>query len=132
MQTIFMGIFFLLHGLVHLLYAGQSGRLFELRPQMVWPHGSWIFSKFLGDETVRLLASIFLVLAATGFIAGGLGIVVRQFWWRPVIVATAMFSSTLFFLLWDGKFQALAEKGGVGILISLAILVVVHILKWPA
>jgi hypothetical protein len=32
-----MGIFFLLHGLVHLLYAGQSLRFFELRPGMTWP-----------------------------------------------------------------------------------------------
>ncbi len=31
------GAFIVLHGLVHLLYAGQSRRLFELRPGMVWP-----------------------------------------------------------------------------------------------
>jgi len=41
MLTIILGIFCILHGLVHLLYAGQSRRLFELRPGMVWPmvHG---------------------------------------------------------------------------------------------
>ena len=50
MLAIIMGIFFVLHGLVHLLYAGQSRRLFELRPKMVWPDGSWAFSQLLGDE----------------------------------------------------------------------------------
>ena len=30
-MKIVLGIFFILHGLVHLLYAGQSLRLFELR-----------------------------------------------------------------------------------------------------
>ena len=88
MQTIIIGIFFLLHGLVHLLYAGQSGRLFELRPNMTWPDGSWIFSKRL-DETTRLLASISLVLAALGFIAGGTVLVIRQDGWRLVPVGSA-------------------------------------------
>ena len=35
MLTILFGIFLILHGLVHLLYAGQSSRLFELQPGMV-------------------------------------------------------------------------------------------------
>lgn len=81
MQTIITGIFLVLHGLVHLLYFGQSRRLFELRPKMVWPDGSWAFSKLVGDtrsspvdETTRLLASVALVLAAIGFMAGGLGL----------------------------------------------------------
>ncbi len=34
MWTILMGIFLILHGMVHLLYACQSGRMFELRPGM--------------------------------------------------------------------------------------------------
>jgi hypothetical protein len=42
-----------------------------------------------------------------------------------------VFSSTLFLLLWDGKVQELPEKGGVGILINLAILVIVYLFKWP-
>jgi hypothetical protein len=67
MQTILVGIFFLLHGMVHLLYAGQSWRFFELRPEMTWPDGAWLFSKSLGDETTRLLATALLVLAALGF-----------------------------------------------------------------
>ena len=36
MPAIIMGMFFILHGLVHLLYVGQSGRLFELRPNIVF------------------------------------------------------------------------------------------------
>jgi hypothetical protein len=132
MQTILTGVFFLLHGLVHLLYFGQSRRLFELRPKMIWPDGSWAFSKLLGDETTRWLASITLVLAAIGFLAGGLGIFLRQAWWRPLVVGSAAFSTAIFLLFWDGKLQALDDKGGVGLIISLAILVVVLILRWPS
>ena len=127
MPTIIMGIFFVLHGLVHLLYVGQSRRLFELRPHMTWPDGSWLFSKLAGDEMTRWLASISLVLAALGFVASGLGLLIRQDWWRPVTVGAAVFSAALFLLFWDGKFQALDDKGGGGILINLAILGVVLI-----
>ena len=132
MLSIILGIFCILHGLVHLLYAGQSRRLFELRPGMVWPDGSWLFSKLLGDETTRLLASILLALAALGFMAGGLGLLIRQDWWRPVTVGAAVVSGAIFLLFWDGRFQALDDKGGVGLLINLAILVAVLIGKWPA
>jgi hypothetical protein len=132
MQTIIAGIFFVLHGLVHLLYFGQSQRLFELRPKMVWSDGSWAFSKLLGDETTRLLASISLVLAAIGFLAGGTGIIISQAWWRPVVVASAALSTVIFILFWDGKFQSLDDQGWVGLLINLAILIAVFLLKWPS
>jgi hypothetical protein len=99
---------------------------------MVWPDSSWAFSKLLGDETTRLLASISLVLAAIGFVAGGVGIFIRQAWWRPMVVGSAAFSTLIFIFFWDGKLQALDEKGGVGLLINLAILIAVFLLKWPS
>jgi hypothetical protein len=126
-----IGVFIVLHGLVHLLYFGQSQRLFELRPGMVWPEGSWTLSKLLGDEATRLLASISCVLAAIGFVAGGIGIFVSQTWWRPMVVGSAAFSGVIFILFWDGKMQKLDDKGGIGLLINIAILVAVLILQWP-
>ena len=130
MWTILMGIFFILHGLVHLLYAGQSRRFFELRPGMTWPDSSWLFSKLLGDPPTRLLATVLLALAALGYITSGLGLFFHQSWWRSATIWTAISSSTIFLLFWDGKFQALDDKGGVGILLNLAILDVVLILRW--
>jgi hypothetical protein len=125
------GIFIVLHGLVHLLYFGQSGRLFKLQPGMVWPDGSWAFSELLGDDVTRLLASIACVLAAIGFVAGGTGILGSQPWWRPVVVGSAAFSGAIFVLFWDGKLQKLADKGGIAFLINLAILVALLVFGWP-
>ena len=122
------GVFIVLHGLVHLLYFGQSARLFELRPGMVWPDGAWTFSKLLGDEATRILASIACVLAAIGFVAGGIGLLVSQTWWQPAVVASAAFSAIIFILFWDGKVQNLDDKGGIGLLINLAILVALRVL----
>ena len=132
MFRIIFGVFIMLHGLVHLLYFGQSRRLFELQPGMVWPDGSWAFSRLLGDEATRILASISYVLAAIGFMAGGIGILVRQAWWRPVVVASAAFSAVIIVLFWDGKVQMLDDKGGIGLLINLAILVALLVLRWPS
>ena len=39
MATVIFGVFLMLHGLVHLLYLGQSQRFFELQPGMTWPDG---------------------------------------------------------------------------------------------
>ena len=131
-MNIIMGIFIVLHGMVHLLYAGQSQRVFELRPGMSWPDGSWITSNVFRDETTRLLATVLLALAALGFVIGGLGLFIRQDWWRAIVTIAAGVSSLIYIVFWDAGFQALADKGGVGVLINLAILVMVLVLKWPA
>ena len=130
LQFIF-GVFMVLHGLVHVLYMGQSARRFELRPGLVWPDGSWAFSKLLGKKHTRTLASVVLLVAAIGFVAGGVGLLLSQAWWRTVIVATAIFSSAAYILFWDGKLHKLPDQGAVAILINLAILVAVVILQWP-
>jgi hypothetical protein len=131
MLTILMGVFLLLHGLVHLLYAGQSGRLFELRPGMTWPDGSWAFSKLLGVETIRQLGVVVLALAALGLFAGGLGLILRQDWGRPAALAAAALSAAIFVLMWDGRLQVLHDKGAIGVLLDLAILAAVLVLRWP-
>jgi hypothetical protein len=132
MPRITFGVFIVLHGLVHLLYFGQSQRFFELQPGLVWPDGSWAFAKLLGDEVTRLLASASCVLAAIGFVAGGAGILARQAWWRLPVVSSAAFFTVMLILLWDGQMQRLSDKGVFGVLINVAILVAVLILRWPS
>jgi hypothetical protein len=131
MIRIIFGVFIVLHGLVHLLYFGQSQRLFELQPGLVWPGGSWAFSKLLGDETTRLLASASCVLAAIGFIAGGAGILASQRWWRPLVVGSAAFFAVMLILLWNGQMQKLDDQGAIGVLINVAILTALLIMQWP-
>ncbi len=126
-----VGIFMILHGGVHLLYFGQSQRLFELQPGLAWPDGSWAFSRLLGDAGTRSLASAACVLAGLGFAAGGLGILLGQAWWRPAVVGAAVFSSVLYLVLWNGKMQAMDDQGIFAILINGAILVAVLVVGWP-
>ena len=131
MFRIIFGVFMVLHGLVHLLYFGQSARRFELRPGMTWPDSSWAFSKLLGDKTTRNLASMSCVVAAIGFVASGAGILISQAWWRSAVVAAAVFSSIIFILFWDGKLRRLNDQGAIGILIDLVILTAVLVMQLP-
>lgn len=123
MLRIIISVFIVLHGLVHLLYFGQSRRLFELQPGLVWPDGSWAFAKLVGKEGTRLLASISCILAALAFVAGATGILLKQAWWYAVVVGAVLFSSAIFIFFWDGKRQKLDAKGGVGIIINIALVV---------
>ena len=131
MLNVVVGVFFVLHGLVHLLYFGQGWRIFELTPGLTWPDNSWAFARLFGNETTRLLASMACILAAIGFAAGGAAVLLKQGWWQPVVVGAAVFSSVIYLVFWDGHMQKLRDKGGVGILINLVILAAVLGLRWP-
>jgi len=133
------GIFIILHGLVHLLYFAQSQRLFELSPGMLWPEGSWVFSRLSGDDVpkwlssaVFVLAAITFILAAILFVAGGTGVILGQAWWRLIVESAAVFSSIIILIFWDGHRKTFVEQGGIGLLINLAILILIFILDWPS
>ena len=138
MEFIF-GIFIILHGLVHLLYFGQSHKLFELRPDMVWPEGSWIFSRLFEDQSPKWVSGVIFtfsavtfILAAIMFVAGGAGLILGQSWWRPVVMSAAIFSSIIIILFWDGHRKTLSDQGGIGLLINLVILAFIFTLFQPS
>jgi hypothetical protein len=131
MINIVIGILIVLHGLVHLLYLGQSQRFFEMRPQMVWPDGSWAFSHLFGPETTRMLAGTGCALAAIGFVVGGTGVLIGQMWWRPIVISVAVFSAALYILFWDGYWRKLDEKGGIGLLINIALVAMAFLWQQP-
>jgi hypothetical protein len=126
-MSIFAGIFFILHALVHLLYAGHALRFFELRPGLVWPDGSWLFSRLLGDPATRRLAAILLALAALGFLVAGVGLFLGADWGRTMSLGTAFLSIITYLCFWNGKFHELPDQGGVGLLISLGILAILSV-----
>ncbi len=123
--SVLLGVFIILHAMVHLLYAGHTLRFFELRPGLTWPDGDWAFSRFLGDETARRLAAVLLALTALGFFAGALGLFLGQDWRQTVGAGAAILSSATYLLFWNGRFHELPDQGGIGLLINLGILVAV-------
>jgi len=131
MLNIVIGVFIILHGLVHMLYFGQSQKYFEVQPGMTWPDGSWAFSGLLGNDTTRSLASILLVLIAVILVIGGIGLFAKWELWRSIVIGGVLLSTVTYLLLWNGQMQRLDNQGFVGILINLAILAALLIFRWP-
>lgn len=125
-------VFVILHGLVHLLYVGQSQRLFELQPDFDWPAGSWAFARLLGAGATRWLATIAFSIIALGFVVSGVGILTRHAWWHPLAIGSAALSSVMVLLLWNGRLQRLDDQGVFGLLIDAAILVAGLLVRWPS
>lgn len=128
MFRILTGLIIVLHGLVHLWYFTLSQKLVEFQPEMGWTGKSWIFTNLIGDAATRSLASVLYVLAAIGLVAGGTGIFIQQDWWRPVLAGSAIFSSAVILLFWDGSTAMLVQKGMLGFLINLVILAAVLVI----
>ena len=125
------GGFLILHGLVHLLYFGQSWRIFQLQPGLLWPDGSWVFSRLLGNDPTRVVASFSLVMAAIGLAVGGIAILLGQAWWQPLVIGSLIFSSLLYIAMWNGRIERLSDQGVIGVLINIAILIAVLVFRWP-
>lgn len=122
MLKILLGLFLILHGVVHLLYVGQSAGFYELQPGLSWPNGSWIFDRLLGDNITRTVTTVSLILAAIAFAVAGLGLFVGWSWWQPLLIFAAILSTIIYTLMWDGSLQRLDDKGAVGLLLNLIIL----------
>ncbi|MGD8632662.1 MAG: hypothetical protein PVF85_03770 [Anaerolineales bacterium] len=130
MMRILIGIFFILHGLVHALYTSQSLRLFELQPGMVWPERSWLLSRFADSQTLRIIGGISLAVVALTFIVGGTGLLAKQGWFKPITLAACALSTLLYLAYWDGTLQHLDNQGGIGILINIAVATSL-LMNWP-
>lgn len=124
------GLFIVLHGLVHMWYFTLSQRLVEFQPEMGWTGRSWLFSNFFRDSSLRAFASVLYILATVAFVASGIGIFARAEWLRPMILGSAMFSSALILLFWDGDLDMLVQKGILGILINAIVLIGIFLLHW--
>ncbi len=131
MLKIVTGLVFILHGLVHILYFGQSAHFFELKEGFKWPKNSWAFSHIFSKKAVRIIACNFCILSALGFVAGGIALFAENTNWYDLIIGSAVFSSILFILFWDGQFDHFDNKGGIGVLINAAIFVLLVFMHWP-
>jgi hypothetical protein len=129
MFRILIGLFIILHGLVHLWYFTLSQGLVEFQTEMGWTGRSWLLSNFLGDSISRSFAGVFYVLATIAFVVSGIGLFTNAEWLPPVLAGSAVFSSAVILLFWDGNSQMLVQKGFVGLLINVVILIALLVLK---
>lgn len=129
MLRVLVGVFILLHGLVHLWYFTISQGLVTFQSEMGWTGRSWLLSKFVQESSLSTLASALYVLVTLAFIFGSVGVFFRAEWIRPVLIGSAIFSSTVILLFWDGSGEMLVQKGVLGLAINLAILAILLVFQ---
>ena len=122
-MTNIFAVFIILHGLVHLWYVTMSLQLVDNKPEMGWTGESWLLTNKLGDGANRIIASILYSLAAMGFVASGVGLLMEQMWFRPLMAGSAVLSLLAIELFWDGKTSQIIEKGLLGFVISAVVLI---------
>ena len=122
-MNILVGIFLILHGLVHFWPITLSQGWVEYQPDMGWTGQSWLLSGLMGSDLLKWLATALFGLAALAFITAGAGKLGDQVWARTWILAASALSAVTLVLLWDGGTQQLIEKGLIGVLIDMALLV---------
>lgn len=122
MLKLLSGIFIVLHGLVHLWYVVLSYGLVEFQPDMGWTGESWLLSGLLGESLTRSLAGVLYIAASLAFVASGVGIFADAEWRRPLLLGSAILSSVLVLLYWDGGTEMIVQKGLAGLLINVGII----------
>ncbi|MBN1301605.1 MAG: hypothetical protein JW995_10360 [Melioribacteraceae bacterium] len=120
-------IFIILHGLVHLLYMGQSLRKFELQQGITWPDNSWVSGKQPGNDWARVPVAVMCVISASGFAAAGIMLLYEFSLFKYFVYCTSVFSSLLYLLAWDGVKNKIADKGAVGVVINVALIICIYV-----
>jgi hypothetical protein len=111
-----IGIFLILHGLVHLWYVVLVQKLVPFKEEMGWTGESWLL------PNSEWLATFFFSIAAIIFIMSGVSFIVNASYWKPILIISAILSSLVIIVFWDGSFKMLVEKGFFGFLINFGII----------
>ena len=127
-----IGLFLILHGLVHLWLFTLSQRLIEFKPEMGWSGKSWLLTDVFGDSTTRLLASTLFVVATVAFVASGVAIFFQSDWWWSILLAASFVSAMTMLIFWDGSMDLIIQKGLIGFSISLVIFLFLLLARRPA
>ncbi len=125
-------LFVLVHGLVHMVYVSFAQGWVVPETGNDWIGTSWLLSGSLGEQGTRNLGSVVFGAITALFVVSAIGLGFRQAWSVNWLVVTAVASSLSLMLFWDGKWVALSEKGIIGLMINIALLVGIYAFRFPS
>ncbi|MBN1368623.1 MAG: hypothetical protein JW954_00115 [Dehalococcoidaceae bacterium] len=100
MWKLILGIFFIVHGLIHWIYVAPEPNTAGAR---MWSFltGRWIVTRGILEEHTAMVIGIVLISVITlGFAISGIGLLTSQEWWRVTAIASAVVSLVLVSLFW--------------------------------
>lgn len=121
-----LGLFLILHGLIHLLYLTLSQDIIT-DPSIHWSRESWLLSSFLSDGLLKQISFILFSASILFFVAAGLLYMTEFKRRRAAVYFSAIFSSMTILIFWNGTLQHLDDQGFVGIIINIAIMIIVYL-----
>ena len=131
MHTIF-AILVILHGLVHMWYVTLSQDWVTFQSEMGWTGHSWLLSNVFGEKTTTLIASTLFILCTILFTISGIGLLAKAGWSRNALALSSIISLLTLLVFWDGKPAMLVEKGLIGLLVNIGILILIYATNWIA
>ena len=98
---ILIGIFLILHGMVHWVFAAPQEKVPDAKPFSVLT-GRWLVKKAGLNQAIALKLGIALMILATiGFAVSGIALLSSQEWWVIPAIPTAAVSILFIALYWD-------------------------------
>ena len=128
MFRVISGVIIILHGLVHLWYVILSFGIVKYQAEMGWTGESWLFSRLLSKSTLDTTAGILFIASLILFVVSGIGVIANLSIYPTILLVSALFSSIVILSFWDGESNLLVQKGVIGLLLNLLIILVTIIL----
>lgn len=128
MFRVISGVIIILHGLVHLWYVILSFGIVKYQAEMGWTGESWLFSRLLSKSTLDTTAGILFIASSILFVVSGIGVIANLSIYPRILLVSALFSSIVILSFWDGESNLLVQKGVIGLLLNLLIILVTIIL----
>jgi hypothetical protein len=125
MERIISGIFIILHGLVHIWYVVLSFNLVTFQPDMGWTGNSWLFASPKSQQVMRMIAGFLFIISTMLFVIGGITILTNFSGANTILSIAAILSTITLLVFWDGKTDMIVQKGVIGVIINLVIIVAV-------
>lgn len=119
------------HGVAHVYLPLMALGVMEPPSGADWVGNSWLLSALLQRGRVRQLMTVVFGVAMGLFFLTAIGLVFRQGWSRETLTAAVALSSLGLLVFWDGHFQALPERGALGLAINVLLLVGLYGFGYP-
>ena len=132
MLYIILGVFLILHGAVHIWYVAMARGLITADADTIWNGRSWLLTRRVGDQTTMTFATIVFSAIALVFAVAGIALVAQQEWFSTWAITGSILSIAAIVCFWDGKPDHPVEKGLLGIILDVAILVALLYFEWPS
>jgi hypothetical protein len=122
---VLIGLFLLAHGLIHAAI-WATPRPTDPKAAPFDASGSWLLDEFgIGQAGTRTISVVLALVAAAGFVATGLGVLLGVGWWRPLGIVAAVVS-LLLLLVYFNRWLLLGVAIDVGIIAALLVA------DWPS